>query len=238
MLERLREGTRPFPTSVAGEPGITACHVPVSPEDFQLAQCLCTTSTCGAGMANASLSVEAAARPIAAIGGTGNVAPGQSVTLDATGSAAACGRSIAAYSWVVTDPATNPPPIINASAATASVLAPATGTIVVRLTVTDDQNRQDTADITIGPDSSQSNAPRIAGGAPCATPVVSGATPGAPVQAPPPPPPVINPPSSGSGGNRGGGGGGSFDSSLLTLLGVMVAANTIRARRARFSRCI
>ena len=67
MLARLREGARPFPTSVADEPTIPACHVPVNDQDFQLAQCLCTTSTCGAGMANAAVSVDAADRPIAAM---------------------------------------------------------------------------------------------------------------------------------------------------------------------------
>ncbi len=43
------------------------CHVPVNDQDFQVVQCLCTTSTCGAGMANAANSVDAADRPIAAI---------------------------------------------------------------------------------------------------------------------------------------------------------------------------
>ncbi len=238
LLARLREGTRPFPTSVADDPSVTACHVPVSSGDFQLAQCLCTTSTCGAGMADAFLSVQAAARPIAAIGNTGSVGPGQAVTLDATGSAAACGRMIATYSWAVTQPTTNPPPIIDSGAANASVLAPATGSIVVRLTVTDDQNRVDTADITIGSNSAQSAAPRTAGTMACATPVVSGVTPGAPVQTPPPPPPVTNPPPSNSSSSGGGGGGGSLELSVLTLLGVMLAARNLRARRARFSRCI
>ena len=236
MLDRLREGTRPFPTSVADDPAVTACHVPADSEDFQLAQCLCTTSTCGAGMADAFLSVEAAARPIAAIGSTGNVSPGQAVSLNATGSAAACGRTLTTYSWVVTEPADNPPQIVDATSANASILAPATGSVVVRLTVTDDQDRRDSAEISIGPNAAQSDAPRNAGATPCATPVVSGVTPGGPVQTPPPPAntPPITPPSSGS----RGGGGGSIDLALLTLLGVMLAARLTSARRARFSRCI
>ncbi len=239
LLARLREGTRPFPTAVADDPTVTACHVPANAGDFQLVQCLCTTETCGAGMANASLSVQAAARPIAAIGAVGNVAPGQAVTLDATGSAAACGRTVAAWSWVVTEPTSNPPQIANANSASASILAPAMGTVVVRLTVTDDQNRQDSAEITIEPDAAHSNAPGNAGTTACATPVVSGVTPGGTVR---PPPPVRNPPptsssSSGSGGG-GGGGGGSIELSLLILLGVMIAARTVRARRPHFFRCI
>ena len=74
MLARLREGARPFPTAVADDPTIQACHVPVNDQDFQLAQCLCTTSTCGAGMANAANSVAAADRPIAAVVLPANVA--------------------------------------------------------------------------------------------------------------------------------------------------------------------
>ena len=67
MLARLREGARAFPASVADDPTIQACHVPVNDQDFQLAQCLCTIDTCGAGMANAAGSVAAAERPIAAV---------------------------------------------------------------------------------------------------------------------------------------------------------------------------
>ena len=63
LLARLREGARPFPTTVADDPTIQACHVPTNNQDFQLAQCLCTTNTCGAGMVNAANSVEAADRP-------------------------------------------------------------------------------------------------------------------------------------------------------------------------------
>ena len=97
LLARLREGARPFPTAVADDPTIQACHVPLNDQDIQLAQCLCTTSTCGAGMANAANSLEAADRPIAAVRLPANVAAGQNVTLNASGSAAACGRTIASY---------------------------------------------------------------------------------------------------------------------------------------------
>lgn len=242
LLARLREGARPFPTSVADDPTVTACHVPANNQDFQLAQCLCTTSTCGAGMVDAAASVDAAARPIAAIASIANVAPGQNVALNATGSAAACGRTVASYSWAVTAPPTNQPAIANANTANATVAAPATGSIVVRLTVTDDQDRSDFADIMIETDRVQTTAPRSAGTTPCASPVVSGPTPGGPVQAPPPAPapapaptPTPDPPRSNAGG---GGGGGTFELPLVMLLGVMVAARTVRMRRERFSRCI
>jgi serine protease len=109
MLDRLGEGTRPFPTAVADDPSITACHVPTSDQDFQLAQCLCTTTTCGAGMADAAAAVEAADRPIAAVALPLAVTGGQNASFDASGSSAACGRAVASYQWTVAAPTTNPP---------------------------------------------------------------------------------------------------------------------------------
>ena len=61
---RLRESARPFPPPADGVP---LCHVPVSSADTQKAECGCTTSTCGAGMAHAPAAVSAALRPIAAV---------------------------------------------------------------------------------------------------------------------------------------------------------------------------
>src|ERR1043165_888859 len=77
LLARLREGAVPFPTSVPGNDSLVACHVPTSISDFQSAECLCTTNTCGAGMANAANSVIAADRPIAAIAVPASVSAGQ-----------------------------------------------------------------------------------------------------------------------------------------------------------------
>ncbi len=97
MLARLREGAKPFPSTVSDAPAIVACHVPVSTEDFQLEQCLCTADTCGAGMANAAGALQAADRPIAAVAVPGSVFPGQNVALSAAASAASCGRSVATF---------------------------------------------------------------------------------------------------------------------------------------------
>jgi serine protease len=240
LLARLREGTRPYPTSVDGEPTLTACHIPDSAQDFQTAQCLCTTDTCGAGMANAALSVAAAARPIATIARISSVSPGQNVALNASASTAACGRTIASYSWVVTSPTTNAPVVTDPNMANASVVAPVNGSIVLLLTVTDDQNRSDDVEIKIETDRVLTTAPTSAGTTACAVPVVSGATPGAPVQTPPPPPPPVTatPPPTPTAPRSKGGGGGSFGLPLVLLLAVMVAARSAQQRRARFSRCI
>ncbi len=92
MLARLREGARPFPTTISDTPNILTCHLPLGTTDIQTEQCLCTTAVCGAGMVDATNSVFAAARPIAAISRPASVSPGQNVNLNASASAAACGR--------------------------------------------------------------------------------------------------------------------------------------------------
>jgi serine protease len=236
MLARLREGARPFPTTVADDPAIQACHVPANAQDVQLAQCLCTASTCGAGMVSAANSVDAADRPIAAIQLPGSVSAGQTVSLDATGSAAGCGRSVSAHAWTVIAPVSNPPAIVGANTANASVAAPGAGSITLRLTVSDNQGRTDTADVVISTSTATSTAPATAGSGACAPPVVSGATPGAST-----PPPSSSSSSGGaassssSGGGGGGGGGGSLGMATAMLLGALAA--WAARRRRLFSHC-
>ncbi len=229
MLARLREGAVPFPTTVADAPAIQTCHVPTSTDDIQIEQCLCTTLTCGAGMANAANSVNAADRPIAAIALPASVSAGQNVSLDASASAAACGRSVASFAWSVVQPTMNPPAIVGAGTSTATVVAPSSGAIVLRVTVTDDQGRTDSANVTVEPARALSNAPASAGSGACAAPVTSGATPGAPTN------PPVTPTQPSTSGRRSG---GSFDLFALGLLGLVVAELVRRRRRVHFSRCI
>ena len=66
LIARLREGaTTPFP--VSADPAVPMCHIPAQQNDLQTSECSCTTSTCGAGMANAARALSAALRPIAAL---------------------------------------------------------------------------------------------------------------------------------------------------------------------------
>jgi serine protease len=232
VLARLREGARPFPTSVADDPTVPICHIPVSRQDFQLAQCLCTTTTCGAGMASAANSLVAADRPIAAIALPATVVGGQNATFDAGGSAAACGRSVAGYAWTVVAPANNPPAILGANTSMATMLAPAVGSVTLRVTVTDNLGRSDSADVLVEPTRSASSAPANAGNEPCIAPVTSGPTPGSISVSPGS---GSSPPSSSSGG---GGGGGSWDPSSLTLLGALAFLAVRRRRAVRIGRCI
>lgn len=227
LLSRLRAGARPFPTAVSGEPALEACHVPANDQDFQLTQCLCTTDTCGAGMADATASLTQANRPIAAVAVPAVVSAGQNVSLDAAGSAGSCGRSLTSFGWAVIDPLGNPPPVMGADSAMATVIAPAAGSITLRLTVTDNLGQTDFADVIIDPSSANSSAPAAAGGAACPTPVISGPTPGFVTPTPDPAP-----------SRSGGGGGGSIDLDSLWLLAIALLARVSRSANLRFRRCI
>lgn len=158
LIARLREGAKAFP--VSSDSTVPNCHVPSGSSDLQTAECNCTSQTCGAGMANAPGAINAALRPIAAVAVPANVAAGQNVVLPGSGSAAACGHSISSYSWTNL---TSQDPIQGANSSTATVVA--SGNFTVRLTVTDDAGRQDTADVVISTTAATTSAPAIASNA-------------------------------------------------------------------------
>jgi hypothetical protein len=54
---------------------------------------------------------------------------------------------------------------------TATVVAPASGSFTLRLTVTDDAGRTDAADVVVGPNSATTGAPSAAAGPACPTPI-------------------------------------------------------------------
>ena len=170
ILARLKEGAaRPFPAST--DPTIPTCRVPTSSSDIQASECVCTTQTCGAGMANALGSIRAALRPVAAIAVPASVSPGQNVVLRGSGSGAACNSSVVRYSWTIVGGGTTPPGIVGGDTDTAIVVAPAAGSFTVRLRVTDDAGREDAADVVVSPAAATTAAPPAAGGPACPTPI-------------------------------------------------------------------
>ncbi len=170
LIARLKEGATAFPVSSDGT--IPTCQVPTSTSPLQ-DECNCTTQTCGAGMANAANAVTAALRPIAAVSVPGGVAPGQNVVLQGGGSAAACLHSLSSYSWSIVNGGPTPPGISGANTATATVTAPSSGSYTVRLTVTDDASRQDTADVVVSPTAATTTVPATAGTNACLPVTVS-----------------------------------------------------------------
>lgn len=162
LLSRLKEGVLPYPQSSATTS--TMCHVPTGSSDVQDTECICTGDgrTCGAGMANAPGALAAALRPIAAVSVPTTVSPGQGVALDGSGSAAADGYAITTYQWTSTG--NQVLQISNGTTAKATVTAPACGLGTVRLTVTDNQGRTDSADVVVGSNSASTIAPATASG--------------------------------------------------------------------------
>jgi serine protease len=161
ILARLQEGAQtPFP--VSADTTVPMCHVPASSSDLQASECNCTTAVCGAGMVNANGAVNAALRPIAALLTPGSVTAGQSVLLDASHSAAACGHTIHTYSWsviagsgAINGSTTNP---------TAMVTAPTSGnTFTVQVTVTDYAGKSDSAQVVVSATAATTSAPANAG---------------------------------------------------------------------------
>jgi serine protease len=142
---RLQAAARPFPA----EAGLPTCPN----TDPSTGQCNCTTSTCGAGIADAAQSVAEARRPIARIATPPDTSSGAIVTLDGTPSAAARGRTISAWNWTV---ASGPEGtvIANPTLPVASVVAPSGSTAIIRLTVTDDQGLRDETTLAVGSNSS------------------------------------------------------------------------------------
>jgi serine protease len=223
LIHRLQRGASKFP--VSSDPSVPMCHVPASATDLQTGECNCTTATCGAGMDNANGAVLQALRPIAAIAAAPTHPAGGQVTLDASGSAAACHASIVSYQWTFLRPASNPPPVQNPTPAQLVVSSPHTSgtTYLVQLTVTDDSGRSDSAQVVIGGTSTRSTAPASAGDQACLAPV------------------SYTVPSSGSStatgaaaGGGGGGGGGAMD--LLTLLACALLYRS-RSAACSHSRC-
>lgn len=171
LIARLKEGASTYP--VSSDPNVPLCRVPTAPNDLQTAECSCTTQTCGAGMANANRSVQAALRPIAAVMTPTSISVGQNVVLNGSGSAAACNRTVASYAWTVVSGTAS---ISGGSTDTASVVAPSSGSFTVRLTVTDDMGRQDTADVVVSSDAATTTAPSNAGSNACPISNISAVT--------------------------------------------------------------
>lgn len=210
LIARLKQSAMPFPTSSDTVPAPPVCHVPSSSSDLQLAECLCTTQTCGAGMLDAAAAVGAAQRPIAFIVAPASVSAGQMISLDGQTSTAACSRTLASFAWTVQSSSGPPPTISNSDQAVATVQTPASGNFVLRLTITDNQGAQDFADVTVTSASTSTTADAPLAGAACPAAITIPQTPATPSSPP-----------------RGGGGGGGF--SWLDLL--VLSWGLIRRRK-------
>jgi serine protease len=149
VTRALKSSARAFPSTGAAA-GVSACLSPTS--TAQTAECYCTTSTCGAGLLDAGAAVAAIATATA----TANISvastqavTGTTVTLDGSSSSASAGSTISSYAWAITSGGSIASFTSSTSAAMATLLPSAAGTVVVSLTVTDSAGRSDTASTTL-----------------------------------------------------------------------------------------
>jgi len=101
LIGRLKSSAVAFPQPV-GVPVCPASETDSSGASTGLCACPNDGSQCGAGMVNALDAVDSALRPIAAVAIPAAGANGVSTVIDAGGSAASCGRSIASTVWTST----------------------------------------------------------------------------------------------------------------------------------------
>ncbi len=157
LVARLQASATPFPQSSYGE----SSQPPVC-STSSTDECICPNpsagngydSQCGTGMVDAYTAVQAAQAPIAAVAITGD-------SLNAGGSAAACGRTVASYAWAGSGGAT----VTTSSGKTTTV----SGTGTVTLTVTDNMGGTNAASITVSSSGASSSAPTTAGTSACPT---------------------------------------------------------------------
>jgi serine protease len=158
LVARLESSATPFPANTNSLP-VCPASVAVTEE------CSCPASgECGVGMVNALSAVNAALKPIAAVAFPASYTAISSVVFNASGSAAACNRTIQSYAWAGTGGLT-----ITSGANSSQATVTGAGTLT--LTVTDSQGSTDTATITVGATSATSTAPSTAGSNACASTV-------------------------------------------------------------------
>jgi serine protease len=138
----LQSTARVFPVTGSSDTTVVACKAPSATEQLE---CYCTTTTCGAGLLDAGkvvtqVQAALAVLPTAAFT-VSNASPtaGASVTLDAGGSSAITGRSIASYQWQITTGGSLASFTGAIDGKVASLATSAAGSVVVTLTVTDNQ---------------------------------------------------------------------------------------------------
>jgi len=161
LVARLESSASAFPPNTG--------NIAVCPSlDASTDECSCPPSgQCGSGMANALQAVQAAERPIAAVSLPSAISSGAAAVFDASGSAAACNRTIVAYAWTATGGVTI---VSGANSAQLSILS---GSGTVTLVVTDSAGASDTATIDVTPTSASSTAPTSAGTSACPTAITA-----------------------------------------------------------------
>jgi len=152
VVRLLQKTARPFPTVSDTSPQPPVCHAPSANDEQD--ECICTTSTCGAGMLDAGAAVTAAhaligaTAPTAAIGSTSaTVQVGSSVTVTGSGTNGSTAGALT-YEWLVLNGATNVT-LSNAASTTVTVTGASAGSVTLQLRVIDDNGVSSVATIPV-----------------------------------------------------------------------------------------
>lgn len=142
----LQSSARAFPT-VSADPTVTQCH---APNGAVQDECLCTTTTCGAGLLDTAAAVALAAQttlpPVAIIvPSTTAATAGNTVKLDGGPSS----RAVVSYQWTIVSGGAIASFSASTSAAATTLLTTTPGSVTVRLTVTDATGATASTDTTI-----------------------------------------------------------------------------------------
>lgn len=221
VTRRLQLGARPYPAAPAGVP---LCRDPSTVSGAQDRECACTPEWCGAGMLDAAGAVREARRPMIVLAPVSNIAAGQNIRLDASGSSASCERSLSRFEWRMIDAGGGGSLVSGATSAEATVLVPSSGALTLELTVTDSAAAVERRRIEVTPSAISTDVARSASGSACPVAINAGPAPAPP--APTPTPTPTNPSSSGSGG------GGSFNILMLLMLAWVATMREAAYRKA------
>jgi serine protease len=158
VLVALQSGARPFPSSgVPDDPTsgpVPTCQAPGASDQLQ---CYCTTTTCGAGMLDASGAVRAvlgatqdALQPvISVLTAASGVQAGAALTLASGNSIVPAGRVIAARRWSLIDGGNGAVPSLGSevSGHTLTVTPAGGGRVTVQLALTDERGLTTASDL-------------------------------------------------------------------------------------------
>jgi serine protease len=155
VLTLLKGTARSFPTTGGENASIKQCTAPqydTAGKPIDQEQCYCTTSTCGAGMLDAGAAVTLSTQVVLARIFVSPESPAfdQVITLSASPSLTAPGRSIASYAWALNDGG-GIVTRLNIATDSKSVTANASGAgaFTVTLTVVDDLGARSTTPVTV-----------------------------------------------------------------------------------------
>ncbi|MDE2369661.1 MAG: S8 family serine peptidase [Burkholderiales bacterium] len=159
----LQGSARPFPTASAGETTQPAVCVEPDAQTYE-GECICTTSTCGAGMldaGNAVASAAATAAPSVSIAASATtVTQGTSVTLTGTATAPGSG-TITGYQWSITSGNAIASIATGAKGAVATFQTSGAGTFTAQLTVTASNGQSAQSSVTVTVNAPAAPAPKI-----------------------------------------------------------------------------